>query len=135
MIDLLKETGKLDCKPVSTPIDPNHKLGEASDDVAVNLEMYQRLVGRFIYLSHTQHDIAYAVSVVSQFMHNPKEEHLQATYRILHYLKTNLGRGILLKRNTGLSLEAYTNSDYDGSIIHRRSTSGYCKFLVGNPVT
>ncbi|GFY96524.1 alcohol dehydrogenase 1 [Actinidia rufa] len=47
--DLLKETGKLACKPVSTPIEPNHKLGEAEDDIAVNKEMYQRLVGRLIY--------------------------------------------------------------------------------------
>ena len=65
VVDLLKETGKLDCKPASTPIDPNHKLGEANDDVVVNREMYQRLVGRLIYLSHTWPDIAYAISVVS----------------------------------------------------------------------
>ena len=87
VVDLLKETGKMGCKPASTPIDPNHKLGEASDDMAINREMYQRLVGKLIYLSHTGPDIAYAVSVVSQFMHNPNEVHLQATYRILHYLK------------------------------------------------
>lgn len=42
--DLLKETGKLAFKPASTPIDPNHKLGEEKEDVVVNREMYQRLV-------------------------------------------------------------------------------------------
>ncbi|KAL5540377.1 hypothetical protein UlMin_045222 [Ulmus minor] len=63
--DLLKEKGKLACRPASTPIDPNHKLGEAEEDSAVNGENYQRLVGKLIYLSHTRPDIAYAIGVVS----------------------------------------------------------------------
>ena len=97
--------------------------------------MYQRLVGRLIYLSHTRLDIAYAVSVISQFMHSPKEVHLQATHRVLKYLRGAPRKGILFKRNGGLILEAYTDADYAGSIVDRRSTSGYCTFLGGNLVT
>ncbi|XP_059654522.1 secreted RxLR effector protein 161-like [Cornus florida] len=82
-----------------------------------------------------QLDIAYAVSVVSQFMRNPKESHLKAVYRILQYLKGTLGRGILFKKGEGLTLEAYTDADYAVSVINRRSTSGYCTFLGGNLVT
>ena len=51
--DLLKETGKTARKPASTPMDPNLKLGKAKEDAPVDREMYQRLVGRLIYLSHT----------------------------------------------------------------------------------
>ena len=131
----MKETGKTACKPASTPIDPNMKLGTAEEDAAVDREMFQRLVGKLIYLSHTRPDIAYAVSVISQFMHNPKEVHLQAAHRILQYLKGNPGKGILFKRNGGLVLEAYTDADYAGSLVDRRSTSGYCTFLGGNLVT
>ena len=68
-------------------------------------------------------------------MHCPREVHLQATYRILHYLKGTPGRGILYKRNGNTILEAYTDADYAGSITDRRSTSGYCTFLGGNLVT
>ncbi|XP_022762123.1 uncharacterized protein LOC111308029 [Durio zibethinus] len=57
-------------------------------------------------------DLAYAVSMRSQFIHNPKEVHLQAVYRVIHYLKANLGRGILFKRNLRLILEAYKDADY-----------------------
>jgi hypothetical protein len=85
--DLLQETGKTACKPACTPIDPNVKLGNAEEDIAVNKEMYQRLVGKLIYLSHTRPDVAFAVSLVSQFMHQPKEIHLQAALRIVQYLK------------------------------------------------
>ncbi|KAL5559567.1 hypothetical protein UlMin_035778 [Ulmus minor] len=97
--------------------------------------MYQRLVGKLIYLSHTRPDIAYAVSMVSQFMHSPREVHLQAAYQILHYLKGSSGRGVLFKRNSGLVLEAYTDADYAESVVNRRSTSGYCTFIGGNLVT
>ena len=129
---LLKETGKLACKPAFNPIEPNHKLDEAKEDPVVEKEMYQHLVGK---LAHTRPDIAYSVSAISQFMHDPREAHLQVAYNVLHYLKGSPGKGILFKRNIGLTLEAYTNADYAGSPVDRRSTSGYCTFIGGNLVT
>ena len=78
-MNLLKETKKLACKPTSTPIDPNYNLGEAKEDATIDREMYQCLVGRLIYLSHTRPNIAYVVSVISQFMHSPKKVHLQTS--------------------------------------------------------
>ncbi|KAL6332628.1 hypothetical protein AAG906_009948 [Vitis piasezkii] len=62
MCDLLVETEKIGCKLVSTPMDPNHKLGEAKKEPVVDKIMYQRLVGRLIYLAHTRPDIAYLMS-------------------------------------------------------------------------
>lgn len=115
--DLLKETGKIACKPASIPIDPNLILGMAEEDATVDKEMYQRLVGKLIYLSYSRPDIAYAVSVISQFMNSPKEVHLQAVPRVLQYLKGTLRKGILFKRNRGLVLEAYTDADYAGSMV------------------
>ena len=82
----------LACKPLSTPMDSNLKLGNEDDNVEVDKEMYQHLVGKLIYLSHTRPHITFVVSLVSQFMHYPREVHLQATYRILHYLKGIPGR-------------------------------------------
>ena len=72
------------CKQASTPIDLNHKLGEAEKDTVVDREMYQRLVGRLIYLSHTRLDVAYVVNVISQFMHNLKKVHLQVSKKGHH---------------------------------------------------
>ncbi|CAL8175398.1 unnamed protein product [Prunus armeniaca] len=93
ILDLLPETGMLDCKPIDTHSEQNHKLGLYPDQVPTDKERYQRLVGKLIYLSHTHHDIAYAMSVVSQFMHSPCEDHMGAVMRILRYLKVTLGKG------------------------------------------
>ena len=116
-------------------MDPNHKLGEAKEEPVVDKRMYQRLVGRLIYLAHTRLDIAYSVSVISQFMHDPREPHLQVAYRVLHYLKGNPRKGILFKKSNTLALKAYTDADYAGSLVDRRSTTGYCTFLGGNLIT
>jgi len=83
VLDLLSETGKLGCKPVETPIEQNHRLSEYVEDATVDRESYQKLVGKLIYLSHTKPDTAHAVGVISQFMYNPKENHLRAVYAII----------------------------------------------------
>ena len=79
------------------------------------------MVGKLIYLSHTRPDSSFAVSLVSQFMHSPLEEHQEAVYRILRYLKSSPGKGLFFKKNEQRSVEAYTDADWAGSSIDRRS--------------
>lgn len=134
ILDLLHDTGMSACKPVDTPIDPNKKLGVVKDGTPVNVEQYQRLVGRLIYLAHTRPDIAFAVSLVSQFMHCPYEEHLKAAYRILRYLKSCPGKGLLFKKSDSRSVESFTDADWGGS-FDGKSTSRYCTYVWGNLVT
>ena len=76
-LDLLTKAKKLGCKPIKTPIEQNHKLFKALEDVMVDRESYYKLVGKLIYLSHINPNIAYVVGVMSQFMHNPKEVHFE----------------------------------------------------------
>ncbi|CAM8882627.1 unnamed protein product [Rhodiola kirilowii] len=135
ILDLLKETGMSACKPTDTPVDPNQKLGNIQKGVPINKPHYQRLVGKLIYLSHTRPDIAFAVGMVSQFMHCPYEEHLEATYRILRYLKSCPGKGLLFKMANNQTIEAFTDADWAGSDVDRRPTSGYCTYVWVNLVT
>ena len=97
VLDLLDETGMLGCKPAETPIELNVKLQPTKAKNVKDRDRYQRLVGRLIYLSHTRPDIAFSVSMVSQFMHAPGPEHFEAVYRILRYLKGTPGKGLLFK--------------------------------------
>lgn len=58
MLDLLKETRMLGCKPVDTHIEQNHRLGNSESDTPVERSCYQRLVGKLIYLPLTRPDLA-----------------------------------------------------------------------------
>ena len=135
IIDLLNETKMLICKPASTPIDQNHQLGAITEGIPVDKERYQRLVRRFIYLSHMRPDIEYVVSIVSQFMHSPLECHMDVVLRILRYLKSTPRKGLLFSKSNHLRVKAYTNMKWVGSITDRRSTSRYYTFIGGNLVT
>lgn len=135
ILDLLSETGMLGCKPVNTPIEQNHKYFLCSSASCTDKGRYQRLVGKLIYLSHTRPDIAYAVNVVSQFMHDPRKPHMDAVERILRYLKFTPGKGILFSKHGHLRVDGYTDADWAGSADDRRSTSGYFTFVGGNLVT
>ena len=134
-LDLLNETGNSTCEPVSTPIEINHSMSIYPNQIPTNKERYQRLVGKLIYLTHTRPDISYAVSVVSQFMHNPSNQHMNVVNRILAYLKSSLGKGILFSKHGHLDIERYTNSNFAGSKLDRKSTLGYVSFVEGNLVT
>ncbi|RVW92976.1 Retrovirus-related Pol polyprotein from transposon RE1 [Vitis vinifera] len=133
VLDLLTETDMLGCKPSNTPIKARNKM--ESDGKPVDRERYQRLVGRLIYLSHTRPNIAFAISVVSQYMHSLKESHLEAVYKILRYLKGSPGRGLFFKKSDSKKVEIYTDADWAGSANDKRSTTGYCTYVWGNLVT
>ncbi|WKA11799.1 hypothetical protein VitviT2T_029262 [Vitis vinifera] len=110
-LDLLKETGMLGCKPSNTHMDPFNKIGSKEDMAVVDKGRYQRLVGRLIYLSHTRPDISFVVSVVSQFMNNPTEEHQEAIYRILRYLKMTPSKGLFFKRVASRDVEIFSDAN------------------------
>ena len=89
-----------------------------------------------MYLAYTRPDLAYALSIVSQFMHNPEEQHMNAVMRILRYLKFIPGKSILFTKNVDCqSVDAYSDADWAGAIDDRRSTSRYFTFVGGNFVT
>jgi hypothetical protein len=133
-LDLLSDVGMLGCRAASTPIDQNHKVTAQSGKL-VDRERYQRLVGRLLYLCHTRPDIAFAVSVVSRYMHEPRSDHLEAVHRILRYLKGTPGKGLLFESNKHLVIDGYCDADWASCLDDRRSTSGFCVFVGGNLVS
>ncbi|XP_023739185.1 uncharacterized mitochondrial protein AtMg00810-like [Lactuca sativa] len=134
VLDLLKEIGKLGCKPASTPQERNWTSKINDNDPPVDREQYQRLVGKLIYLSLTCPNIEYSVSVVSQYMHSPTKRHYEVFQQILRYLKGTPGKGIFFKKNEQRNIEGFVDADWGGS-TDAKSTTGYCTKVWGNIVT
>ena len=64
-LNILTDTGMLDCKRVDTPMDPNVKLVPNQGELLQDPRRYRRLVGKLNYLTFTQPNILFPVSVVS----------------------------------------------------------------------
>ena len=134
MLDLLFEIGKLAAKPCQSPMTQNlHFTRE--DELFEDLERYTRLVGKLNYLIVTRLDIAYCVSIVSQYTSSSTVDHWAAVEQILCYLKGASGRDILYSNHGHNRLECFTDADWAGFKEDRRSTSGYCVFVGGNLVS
>ncbi|CAL1410190.1 unnamed protein product [Linum trigynum] len=124
--DLLGDNQFEDCHPVKTPMELNLKLHRDSGERLQDGSQYRSIVGSLIYLSATRPDISYAVQVVSQFMTDPRVDHLAAVHRILRYLKGTQDCGLLFPSTGSATLCGFSDSDFAGCVDTRRSTSGWC---------
>ena len=130
LLDLLSETGKLGVKPCNFHMVLGVHLtreGETFEDP----ERYRRLVGKLNYLTVTCPDIAYSVSIVSQYMSFATIDHWAAVEQILCYLKGVPGRGILYSNHGHNKLECFTDAIWVGSKEDMRSTTVTVSLLEG----
>lgn len=110
-MDIIKEYGLSNAKPVLLPMDSHIKLSAEIGDPLPDIIVFQRLVGKLIYLTITRPDISFNVQLLSQFMQKPTSIHLQAAKRLLRYFLGTSSQGILLVSNSAAQLTAYCDSD------------------------
>ena len=123
------------CCLADTPVEFNVKLENSCNRIPLDKQKYQYLVGKLIYLSHTKIDISQVVNIVSQFMQAPYKDHMEAVNRIMRYLKATPSKGLRFQKTDKMCIKAYTDSNWIGSIVDRKSTLGYCTFVCDNLFT
>ncbi|GAA0148629.1 transmembrane signal receptor [Lithospermum erythrorhizon] len=132
--ELLSKYGMVHCTSVKTPITPKGSFME-SGSLLSNPHEYKCLVGSLQYLSATRPDITYAVNQASQSMHKPTTLDFSAGKRILRYLAGTSHHGLSITSSSSFQLRGYSDSDWAGCPITRRSTSGYCVFIGPNLIS
>lgn len=133
---ILERFGMEDCKPVSTPMDPNTKWKSSSSDPPTN-QPYKELIGCLQYLAlSSRPDISAAVNILSKFQSTASDAHWSGLKRILRYLKgTSRTRIIYRKHLDSATLEGFADADYGNDPDDRKSISGYAFRLFGNLVS
>ncbi|GJX15019.1 putative ribonuclease H-like domain-containing protein [Tanacetum coccineum] len=127
--DILKKFDFLSIRTATTPIESNKPLVKDEDGVDVDVHVYRSMIGSLMYLTASRPDIMFAVCACARFQVTPKASHLNAVKRIFRYLKHQPKLGLWYPRDSPFELEAYSDSDYGGASLDRKSTTGGCQFL------
>ncbi|GJU59948.1 putative ribonuclease H-like domain-containing protein [Tanacetum coccineum] len=120
---------KSDIIIATTPIESNKPLIKDEDGKDLDVHVYRFMIGSLMYLSASRPDIMFAVCACARFQVTPKALHLIAVKRIFRYLKHQPKLGLWYPRDSPFELEAFSNSDYGGASLDRKSTTGGCQFL------
>nr|GEU52375.1 putative ribonuclease H-like domain-containing protein [Tanacetum cinerariifolium] len=123
---ILKKFDFFSVKAASTLIETKKPLVKDEEVADVDVHLYRSMIGSLMYLNASRPDIMYAVCACSRFQVTPKTSHLQAMKRIFRYLKGQPKLGLWYLRESAFDLEAYSDSDYAGANIDRKSTTGGC---------
>ncbi|KAJ8899766.1 hypothetical protein K2173_019466 [Erythroxylum novogranatense] len=132
--EILERFNLQNANDVKNPIVPGVKLSKEGDGNRVDCMLYKQLIGSLMYITTTRPDLMFVVCLLSRYIMDPRDEHMQVAKRVLRYIKGTLGFGVFYKRGMTEELIVYTDSDYAGDIDNRRSTSGYAFLLSGGAV-
>ncbi|KAK2985410.1 hypothetical protein RJ640_002990 [Escallonia rubra] len=127
--ELLKRFGMDNAKPRDTPIFPSVNLVKDENGKDVDNKLFRGMIGSLLYLSASRPDLMFSVCICARFEACPKESHLSAVKRIFKYLSGSLNLGLWYPRSSSLDLVGFSDSDYAGCLVDRKSTSGTCQFL------
>jgi hypothetical protein len=127
--DMLNKFGFKDVKQASTPMETHKQLTADLEGEDMDVHLYRSMIGSLMYLTASRPDIMFAVCVCARFQVKPKQSHLQAVKRIFRYLKGQPRLGLWYPQDSPFELVAYTDSDYGGANLDRKSTSGGCQFM------
>uniref|UniRef100_A0A803QE07 Reverse transcriptase Ty1/copia-type domain-containing protein n=1 Tax=Cannabis sativa TaxID=3483 RepID=A0A803QE07_CANSA len=110
--DLLARTQLLDSKPQSTPMCSTTKISATTGALMENPTHYRSIIGALQYLTMSRPDIAFVVNKLSQYMQAPTSEHWGAHKRILRYLASLVGSGLVFKPAHRFDIQGFTDADW-----------------------
>ncbi|XP_075086522.1 uncharacterized protein LOC142169186 [Nicotiana tabacum] len=128
---LIKKFGMENAKPIGTPMSPTTMLDEDNHGKSVDETMYRGMIGSLLYFTASRPDIMFSVCKCARFQSAPKESHLTAVKRIIRYLIRTSELGLWYAHSKTFILKGFSDADFAGDTIDRKSTSGTCQ-LLGN---
>src|SRR5947207_13167479 len=126
---MLKKFDIENAKPIKTLVATNGHLDLNQEGKPVDQKVYRSMIGSLLYLCASRPDIMLSVCMCTRFQAAPKECHLVAVKRILRYLIHTPTLCLWFPKGSSFDLLGYSDSDYAGCKVDRKSTTGTCQFL------
>jgi hypothetical protein len=127
--DILKKFGMDNAKPIKTRMDTNGHLDLDMSGTSVDQKLYHSIIESLLYLCASRPDIILSVCMCARFQTTLKDCHLRAVKRIMRYLVLTPNLGLWYPKGSHFELIGYSNADYVGCKVDRKSTSETCQFL------
>ena len=131
---MLQKFGMVESKPVKTPLLKDEEKGEEAID---KLYPYREVLGSLLYLSSkTRPDLAFATGYCSRYTENLTKGKVVNLKRVLRYTNSTLSEGLkYMTTNNEEVIDAYSDSDFAGDPLDRKSTTGYIIMYAGGPIS
>ncbi|GKU87574.1 hypothetical protein SLEP1_g1955 [Rubroshorea leprosula] len=129
--ELLKKFGMEKAKPQPTPMSSTLKLDKDEQGKPFDQKLFRSIIGSLLYLTASRPDIMFSVCLCARFQSCPKESHFTALKRIFRYLIGTQNLGLWYPKGMNFDLIGFSDADFAGSKIDRKSTNGTYQILGG----
>lgn len=127
--EMLKRSEIDKAKEINSPMGTSQKLENDESGNSVDQKLYRGVIGSLLYLTASRLDIVFTICLCARFQANLKESHLTAVKIIFRYLKGTQILGLWYPKSGVIDLCGYSDANFEGCRIVRKSTSGTCQFL------
>nr|GEV73729.1 uncharacterized mitochondrial protein AtMg00810-like [Tanacetum cinerariifolium] len=127
--NILKKFDFTTIKTASTLMEPNKTLIKDVEAEDVDVHLYRSMIGSLMYLTASKPDIMFVICACARFQVTLKTSHLYAVKRIFRYSKGQPKLGLWYHRDSPFNLKAFSDSDYAGASLNRKSITGGFQFL------
>jgi hypothetical protein len=133
--DIVRTFKMEDSKAMATPMSTTTALDADEEGEHVDQKEYRSMIGSLVYLMATRPDIQFFVCLCTRFQVPPRTSHWQAVKRIFRYLRHTPNFGLWYSASSSLALHDFSDADFAGCQLDRKSTSGSCQFLGSSLVS
>jgi hypothetical protein len=127
--DIVRKFKMEDSKAMTTPMSTTTALDADKEGEHVDQKEYQSMTGSLLYLTATWPNIQFLVCLCAHFQASPRTSHRQAVKRVFRYLCHTPDFGIWYFASSSLVLHGFSDVDFAGCRLDRKSSSGTCQFF------
>jgi hypothetical protein len=127
--DIPKKFGMDKVKSIKTLMGTNGHLDLDLGGTSIDQKVYRSMIRSLLYICAFRADIMLSVCMCARFQAAPKDCHLRAVKRIIRYLVLTPNLGLWCPEESHFELHEYSDADYAGCKVDRKSTSRTCQFL------
>jgi hypothetical protein len=133
--DIVRKFKMEDSKAMATPLSTTTALDADEEGEHVDQKEYRSMIGSLLFMTATRLDIQFSICLCARFQASPRTSHRQAVKHIFRYLRHTPDFGLWYSASSSLALHGFSNADFVGCRLDRKSTSGSCQFLGSSLVS